>query len=402
LHDIFTKLLALNIKPIIVGGYVRDSLLQINSKDIDIELYGIASFEKLEAILEEFGEVNSVGKSFGVCKLKAFGLDLDFSLPRKDSKVSKGHKGFKIEIDTSLDFKTAASRRDFTINAIGYDVQNSIILDPFDGQKDLKQKLLRVVDKEKFQEDPLRVFRAVQFSARFNLTLGSELLAISKAMIADGLMQELAKERIFEEIKKLLLKSQNISHGIKQLDALGLCKDYKITSKEMYALDKATLFTYQDDKQKLLIMLALWSHVFSIDKSQEFLNALSDDKNLIDSAMSLLKNQNAIALKNFTDFDLYTLACEVKIENFILFLQALYESNTALSAIEAIRNRAIELNIFTHKAPALLGGKDLIALGLKPSKNFSWLLQKAYTAQIRGEFHTKAEAILYFQEKLLP
>ena len=129
LNIIFDKLLSNSIKPIIVGGFVRDFLLDLESKDIDIELYGINSFSKLEKILKEFGDVISVGKSFGVCKLKFNNLDLDFSLPRIDSKIDKGHKGFQIVIDSSLDFKTATSRRDFTINAIGYDVISKKILE---------------------------------------------------------------------------------------------------------------------------------------------------------------------------------------------------------------------------------------------------------------------------------
>ena len=122
LNIIFDKLNNYSIKPIIIGGYVRDFLLNKSSKDIDIELYGIASYEKLEKLLQEFGSVNSVGKSFGVCKLQFDDLDLDFSLPRIDSKINKGHKGFEIQTDETLDFITATSRRDFTINAIGYDV----------------------------------------------------------------------------------------------------------------------------------------------------------------------------------------------------------------------------------------------------------------------------------------
>ena len=97
LNIIFDKLLINSIKPIIVGGFVRDFLLKIDSKDIDIELYGISSFEKLEHILEEFGDVNSVGRSFGVCKLKVDDLDIDFSFPRIDSKIDKGHKGFDVK-----------------------------------------------------------------------------------------------------------------------------------------------------------------------------------------------------------------------------------------------------------------------------------------------------------------
>lgn len=398
LNAIFDKLLALHIKPIIVGGFIRNALLQIDSKDIDIELYGISSFKKLEAILEEFGKVNSVGKSFGICKLHAFALELDFSFPRKDSKVSRGHKGFLVEVDTNLDFKTASSRRDFTINSMGYDVQNRKLLDPFHGEKDLTMRILRAVDSEKFQEDPLRVFRAVQLSARFDLTLDDKLLAISKLMVKKGLIRELAKERIFEEIKKLLLQSKKVSSGIKLLEKLNLFTPYKIDSKSLDALDRAISFEYKDNKQKLVIMLAIWSHSFPLDLSEKFVKSLSNDKNLYNNILTLLKNRTEISLENFTDFDLYMLARKVKIENLLLLLKALNNSKRALLKIEEIEKRAKELNILSTPAPALLGGKDLLALGLKPSKTFSIILEKLYLAQIKGVFQTKEEALLYLEK----
>ena len=122
LDKIFDKLNKNNIRSIIVGGYIRDKFLNLNSKDIDIELFGVSTYDELEKILQEFGEVNTVGKSFGVCKLSLKTLDLDFTLPRLDNKIGSGHCGFEIKVDKNLDFKTASSRRDFTMNAIGYDL----------------------------------------------------------------------------------------------------------------------------------------------------------------------------------------------------------------------------------------------------------------------------------------
>jgi len=154
LDAIFNKLATNQLKPVIVGGYVRDSLLQIQSKDIDIEVYGVNSFETLEKILYEFGSVNSVGKSFGVCKLSYKGYDLDFSLPREDNKTASGHKGFKIITKVNISYKDAAIRRDFTINSMGYDLINKTLLDPFNGLKDLKNKTLNAVNEDTFVEDP--------------------------------------------------------------------------------------------------------------------------------------------------------------------------------------------------------------------------------------------------------
>ena len=224
LQNIFDKLDNKNITPIIIGGYVRDFLLNIESKDIDIELYGIASFDKLENILEEFGSVNSVGKSFGVCKLSLKDFEIDFTLPRVDSKISSGHKGFDVEIKTDIDFKTATSRRDFTINAIGYNVKEKIILDPFNGITDLNNRILKAVNIKSFSDDPLRVLRAAGFCSRLNFQMNSELFDLCKNMCDKNILDELPTQRIYTEIEKILLKSQTPSIGFKLLKELNALK----------------------------------------------------------------------------------------------------------------------------------------------------------------------------------
>ncbi len=171
IFEVFKALKSLGATPLIVGGAVRDSFLNLPTKDIDIEVYNIDSYEGLAEVLSSFGDINLVGRSFGVIKLKLGGVEYDFSLPRREKKVSKGHRGFDIELDSSLNFKEAFIRRDFTINAIGYNPLTQEIIDPFNGVKDLKNSTLRVVNRDSFLEDPLRVYRAVQFVARFNFKI---------------------------------------------------------------------------------------------------------------------------------------------------------------------------------------------------------------------------------------
>ena len=223
LDKIFDKLNQNSIKSIIVGGYIRDKFLNLNSKDIDIELFGVSTYDELEKILQEFGEVNTVGKSFGVCKLSLKTLDLDFTLPRRDNKIAAGHCGFEIIIETTIDFKTASSRRDFTMNAIGYDLIEKKLLDPFNGQEDIKNKILRAVNIDTFSEDPLRVLRAVGFASRFNFRLDNSLFLLCKNMCEKNLLAELPKERIYTELEKILLKSNKPSSAfllLKELNAL--------------------------------------------------------------------------------------------------------------------------------------------------------------------------------------
>jgi len=233
LKIISIQLAAKNAKAILVGGAVRDHFLERPAKDIDVEVYGLDTMEELEEVLEVHGTVNLVGKSFGVLKFTHEAEEYDFSFPREEVKVSEGHRGFDVSVDGSLNFKTAARRRDFTLNALGYDVEEEKFLDPFDGLKDIENKVLRHIDDSTFVEDPLRVYRAVQFCARFGFDLAEETFMLCKGMVEDGLLDELAKERVYEEWKKLLLKSKKPSKGFEFMRELGIVERY---FPELYAI----------------------------------------------------------------------------------------------------------------------------------------------------------------------
>jgi tRNA nucleotidyltransferase (CCA-adding enzyme) len=197
-------------RAILVGGYVRDRLLGIESKDIDIEVFGL-SFEKLERLLSSLGEVIHVGKAFGVFRVK--GLDADFSLPRRDSKVRPGHTGFDVAYDPGMSFVEAARRRDLTMNSIGLDPLTLEYLDPHGGRRDLRDKRLRATDPRHFPEDPLRGLRVAGFAARFEMAPDDELKKLCSGLD----LSELSAERVFAELEKLLLRSEKPSIGFELL-----------------------------------------------------------------------------------------------------------------------------------------------------------------------------------------
>ena len=146
LKTISQTLTTQNAKAIVVGGSVRDHFLGLESKDYDVEVYGLETIEELEQILTPYGSVNLVGKSFGVLKFSHAGEEYDFSFPRIESKIALGHRGFDISIDGSLEFETAFRRRDFTINALGFDIEEQRFIDPFGGMRDIEQRCLRHID----------------------------------------------------------------------------------------------------------------------------------------------------------------------------------------------------------------------------------------------------------------
>jgi tRNA nucleotidyltransferase (CCA-adding enzyme) len=317
--------------PYAVGGCVRDFVLEKEIKDIDIEVHNI-SIEDLEKCLKKFGGVSLVGKKFGVLLIAH--LDVDWSLPRKDSKGRKP----KVEIDPQMTIKDACRRRDLTMNAMAIDLRDKDdgkvttwkIVDPFNGLSDIKEKKLRLVDENLFLEDPLRFFRVMQFISRFEMTPDEKLNEVCKKMsFADAETgNELARERIFEEIKKLLLRSKRPSLGfrwlkdINRLDEifpeLGALvstqqrKDYhpegNVFEHTMQSLDaSAVINEYESEEEKVKIMFGVLCHdmgkpkvtdkdlharqhdVAGVAIAKTFLKRLTNNKDLMNSVCKIVR-----------------------------------------------------------------------------------------------------------------
>ena len=191
-------------KFIFVGGCVRDALLDVPIKDYDAEVYNLKS-EKLEEILKNIGSVSFAGQSFGVYHLHH--RNLEISIPRTDQKVGTGHRGFKIFADPFLTFTEASQRRDLTMNSMGYDPITNELLDPWNGQKDIKDQVLRTTDSDAFGEDPLRALRVMQLSARFLMKSDKDLMMICSQQD----LSELPSERILTEFSSVYVATSGDS-----------------------------------------------------------------------------------------------------------------------------------------------------------------------------------------------
>ena len=270
----------------LVGGAVRDFLRnQKIQKDLDVEVFGIR-LPDLENLLAKAGKLSKVGKSFGVLKLKLTDREYDFSLPRQEWKIGPGHHGFKVRSLTQMAYPSAASRRDFTINSIAYDPLNHQFLDPFQGRRDLERKILRHIGSS-FSEDPLRVLRAMQFSARFEFRVAPETTRLCRTLELD----ELPKERIFEEFKKLLLLSEKPSRGLETARELGILKGFPelnhlagipqdpkyhpegdVWNHTLRVLDAAATFKTRLDAKDLELMLAALCHDLGREPTTKYIH----------------------------------------------------------------------------------------------------------------------------------
>lgn len=451
LHPILNELWTHQITPIVVGGYVRDALLSIHSKDIDIELYNLRSLEELEQILKPFGKLNLVGKSFGVIKLKIKELDIDFSPPRTESKRTAGHKGFSVCYNFTLDFTAASRRRDFTINAIGYNPQTKTLLDPHNGVEDLRNRRLACVHEKTFIEDPLRPLRAIQFAARFDLTCDPILLNLCKDMIVHGALEELPKERIFEEFKKLFLLAPKPSIGMELLHRMGALPFFapldmfehtpqdplshpegNVWRHTLMALDVMASLRTGDSKCDLVLMFAVLLHdcakpittvnnngeinapkhaKIGVEVAKDFLEKITNEHALKEDILPLIRYHGRVQkfYENTASIpEILCLSTRVPIEKLILVSQADFlgrgingKSPKHFEAGEWLYSRAKELGVLSSPPQPLLMGRNLIELGLTPSEDFKRILNSAYEAQLNQEFFTTQEAIHWLKKELV-
>ena len=438
-----------NITPIFVGGCVRDHLLGNTSLDIDIELYGVESADTLREYLKPFGKINEVGKSFGVFKFRYEGYAIDLSLPRTENKSAKGHKGFEVQTYSEIDFATAARRRDFTINAMGYNPLTQTLLDPYGGASDLSAKILSCVDPLTFIEDPLRPLRAVQFVARFDLTCDVKLLTLCSQMIAQGALKELPKERIFAEFKKLFLLSPKPSVGMKLLREIGALPFftpldlYEQTPQDpathpegdvwihtLMALDKMALLRCDDAKKDLTRMFAVLLHDCAkpittiiedgkinaphhaqegVEIGRKFLEKITDEHNLCETVLPLIRHHGAVRkVHGKTASHILRLSTHVCIEDLIPVAHADFlgrEFNgtvpTMFEAGSWLHAHASKLGVLTCAPEPLIMGRDLIDLGLMAGVTFKKILEQAYEAQLDQQFFTKPEANAWLKSHLV-
>jgi len=243
--NIFDEIYQQGGRVLLVGGAVRDCLLGCLGSDLDFEVYHL-SFEELEAILQKFGKVSFVGKSFGVLRLHGF--DADWSIPRVDSYGRKP----TVELNPNMSFEQAFRRRDVTVNAMGIDVHSHELIDPFNGIADLKQKTLRSPDVTFFVQDPLRLFRVMQLAARFEMQVDQTLSQVCRTMD----ISTISTERIEQEFAKLFLKSQRPSIGLRWLQHIERISEILPTVEiDQMLYDKLDCLAQHDnilDEQKLL------------------------------------------------------------------------------------------------------------------------------------------------------
>jgi tRNA nucleotidyltransferase (CCA-adding enzyme) len=444
-------------RAIAVGGCVRDGLLGHPAKDVDVEVYGLPLVQLEQALAAAGLVVHAVGRSFGVLKVDV-AVDgarevIDVALPRTESKVGRGHRGFVVESDPFLPFPAAAARRDFTVNAMGVDLQTGELLDPWGGVADLEQGVLRHVSPA-FDEDPLRVLRGAQFCARFGLQPADETVARCRAL--QGELPTLAVERVGEELKKLLVKGVWPSLGLQMLRATGALDalfpelvaligcpqepewhpEGDVWVHTLMVTDEAARLVRVDgcdERDTLLTVLAALCHdlgkpptttiedgrIRSRDHESQgeaptraFCARLGITADDVDVVVALVKDHLTPFMlwrerDTLGDAAIRRLALRVPLPLLVRVASADFFGRTTPEALRRddpagpwLLDKARALAVADAAPKPILLGRDLQALGLAPGKQFGALLKEAFEAQLEGAFADHDGAVAWLKTRM--
>jgi len=441
---------------LVVGGAVRDAILNKPSKDIDIEVYGV-DLTTLINFLNKYGKAHLEGKSFGVVKLQdAAGNDYDFSIPRRDSLVendptsdSRG-RGIQVELDSNMNPPEAAYRRDFTINSMAYNPLTEEIYDYYGGMADLNAGILRATS-DSFSEDPLRVLRGMQFAGRFNMEVDPETAKLCKSIKNEPLQ----KDRVREEWMKFLTKSTVPSKGFQylidtewidnylelkdmvgvpqepehhpegSLDIhVGLTMDAAARISEEKKLDptgKAVLIasalchdlgkstTTQEINGKIT---SYGHHKESARMAKNFLNSIGIKQDIIEVVIPLVEEHMSHIFfdpdsKKSTIMHLAGKLNNATIEQLEDVIKSDMAGRPPLSAdlpekAKLMISHAKERGVYVGKVPELISGKDLLSVSptIVQSREIGDILRSVRQEQLKGNIETKNEALDYANKLL--
>ncbi|MCL2260216.1 MAG: hypothetical protein FWC15_02550 [Fibromonadales bacterium] len=366
----------------LVGGVTRDYLLGFKGeyRDFDIEVYSIDQ-EKLLEILSRHGKPNLIGKAFGVIHLARNGIHYDFSFPRTESKTGMGHRAFDVKTNPNLTFEEAARRRDFTINAMGMELPNLELVDPYNGRRDLEHKVLRHVS-EAFAEDSLRVLRGVQFAARFGLRAADETIELCKTLS----LNDLSRERIEEEFRKWLLKGVKPSFGLDFFCEVGLKHMFPEIETNGDILDFLAERRNSLNPQDAEVIMFAALLCLPGAKPVDFLKKWAPVNNLLKRVPALL---NSLALLEKRDFR----RCALKAG--CLKLPAMLKQAMGVDIYNEAKEAGEELGIWDRAPEPFITGQMLLDMGLKPGPELGRIIKRVFEMQLRGEVKNKEEAIFY-------
>lgn len=406
---------------LLAGGCVRDLLMKREPNDFDIA--SDATPDQVEAL---FPRALTVGKAFGVTILPFDDFQIEVATFREDLEYVDGRRPEGVRFSTA---KADAQRRDFTVNALFFDLESNAVIDYVDGQKDIAAGILRTVGKPelRFEEDKLRLLRAIRFAAQLNFRIEPVTLQAVKDLASD--VSVVSRERIRDELEKLL-KSPNREKGLKLLlETKVLESSFPELAPDVRTQEAQWLKRFEQAEMKFgqtqpfdfLFWLSLFvfpalsssglaSGTVAIEGTKaekefrdQFLKTLKIENQLSDQLLFVLKSLPQVLNPSKTRFGvLAVLLTKPGVESLLklatLFAELgeiSFEANykdTLERAIKASRNEAGE------KVLPYLTGQDLKVLGIQPGPKMGELIQEAYLLQLESTFKSKDDAIAWAKQ----
>jgi tRNA nucleotidyltransferase (CCA-adding enzyme) len=430
---------------LVVGGAVRDAIMGILPKDYDVEVYGI-SLPVLAGLLRKFGSVNMVGESFGIIKLRGEFGEYDFSLPRRENRIGVKHTDFEVMPDPNMTVAEAASRRDFTINSMAYDIHENKLVDEFNGNYAISCRALEPTS-EAFKEDSLRILRGMQFAARFDMSATTKCKEYSRQMLAD--YSSLAKERIWGEWEKWALKGDYPAAGLQFLVDTGWialynhlfilmgCPQDKIWHPEgdvwihtLHVVDAMARICRKNNivgENRTVLMFAALCHDMGkpgttvigeritsrghceagVPIAEEFLQSIGCPQSIIDKVKPLVAEHLVHVIHDITPRTVRRLSVRLFPANIIELCHVIDAdmqgrpplSTEPLPSMILLLGIAENNAVLANKPKPIIMGRHLLELGHDPGPIVGRIVKAAYIAQLDGLFEDLESGLVWVDKQ---
>ena len=367
----------------LVGGCVRDMFLGVPPKDWDLEVHNLSGTE-LSVLLKKIGPCSRVGKSFSVFKMILGNEEIDIALPQNG-----------IEDAPHMGIEEALRRRDLTMNAIAYNIAEEKFFDPFHGQRDIEQRILRATDANTFIEDPLRPYRVAQFAARFSFDIDKSLIELCRSIS----VQDIPSERIQTELHKMWQKSPIPSIGLLVMEQLNLFSPFPLWKDPTHpnilrAIDRfATQKQQYNTADSLCIFWLCTLHRLLPNDIEILLNTLkvhSINKVVVYQRIIPIITHYQSLLSNPTDSKIREFAEHSSLSWSLPIVALLLDDNKQL-LLNEITKKAKRLGVWEGPLPILLPAKELMELGYV-GKEIGIALHYIRKQQILGNIQTAEDA----------
>jgi tRNA nucleotidyltransferase (CCA-adding enzyme) len=386
-----------------VGGCVRDLILKRRIVDLDVVVEGDAIGLARQFSTAAGGKI-TVYPQFGTATVFLSNhRAIDFSSARKERYPQPG----ALPVVSTGNVRDDLFRRDFTVNAMAMSItpdKFGVLADYYQGFKDLKKKLVRILHDQSFHDDPTRILRAVRFEQRFGFRLEAKTLRLLQEALRTKAEDRVKPPRYFEEFKKNL-KEDCAADNLKRLSALGALRflgfPFKVNAKNIRLFENISVNgawgqKHLKDWPKENVWLLHWMMMVSglslntVERAMERFNMPGVDRKKVISSLSCLDVSSKLAVRRLTPSETFELLRPLSVEEILLLRSCAKDAS--------VRRRLEQYLLKWRHLKLQINGEDLKAAGLTPGREFQVVLGKVLLALVGGKCSTRTEQLKYVRD----